>query len=127
MNRQDDGKAPEHSWPILQSIAAKQAHRPALLTEAEREARWQCQPVAEVVTAGAAGVAPYAGSLPGGAPNRKQQIASQLQHLTPSITGMSNAKGSSSVQALFQRLATGEKNLSAPSGDTGFLGQLLKK
>lgn len=124
MNRQDDGKATEQSWPILQSIAAKQAHRPALLTEAEREARWQCQPVADVVTAGAA---PYAGSLPGGALNRKQQIASQLQYLTPATTGMSNAKGASSVQALFQRLATGEKNLSAPSGDTGFLGQLLKK
>ncbi|MFZ6758174.1 hypothetical protein ACO0K9_13270 [Undibacterium sp. Ji50W] len=120
MNSQDDGKIPEHSWPILQSIAAKQAHRPALLTDAEREARWQCLPVSDVTAASAS-------QGHGDSPNRKQPIASQLQHLTPTTTGMSNAQNSSSIQALFQRLAAGEKNLSAPSDETGTLGPLLKK
>lgn len=129
MKHRDDASEQQENWPILQSIAAKQAERPALLSAAEKEARWQFQPqpTNNLQTWPAA---------PSIATQKAHQIASQLRHLavsTPSAPSMNNistsaqAAASGSVHALFQRLAQGEQKPLAQTGESRLTGQVANK
>jgi|GEM_PF-2446003 len=132
MKHRDDASEQQENWPILQSIAARQAERPSLLSAAEKEARWQfqSQPTNKLQTWPAA---------PSIATQKAHQIASQLRHLAasasliPSAPSMNNistsaqAAASGSVHALFQRLARGEQKPSAQAGESRLTGQVANK
>ncbi|MFZ6747119.1 hypothetical protein ACO0LC_28200 [Undibacterium sp. JH2W] len=124
IKRQDDTIAEQDQWPVLQSIAARQAERPAPLSTAEKEARWQIQ---------SSSTSQQLQKPPSHIPEKAHQIASQLRHLAPSANNMNHKQASvqtdqpDSVSAVFQRLAKGEHKSPTQAGESRLIGQVFKR
>ena len=139
MNHEVDDKLQGEVWPILQSIAATQAHKPAPLSEAEKEARWQCAGLVEDLPASSSKLA----SALAQPADLNTRLALQLQQLSAGARPVTANAGlvqiqaqaqanpahpqQHSIQALFKRLANGDKDSSPSPGKTDFLGRVFNK